>query len=185
MSFLLWEKVKRISNSYDARTFIAQQKEKAVRRVCALTRVSTQHERQTNALTNQNQWIIDEIGRHSDWIFNLDTDLYVDGGISGTSMKRRSGFNKMIDKAKAGEYDLIVTREVCRFMRNAKLTLMLVDELEQCGVDVCFVNDRIWTFNKDDYFKLTIMATYAEQESRKTSERVFSGQASATRFALR
>lgn len=56
---------------------------------------------------------------------------------------------------------------------------MLVDELEQCGVEVYFVNDGIWTFNKDDYFKLTIMATYAEQESRKTSERVFSGQAVA------
>lgn len=168
-----------ISNKYDARIFIQKTQNTGKRRVCALTRVSTQHEQQTHALDNQNQWIADEIGRHSDWLFDANTDLYTDNGISGTSTKKRVDFNNMIAKAKAGEYDLIVTREVCRFMRNAKLTLTLVDELEKCGVEVYFVNDGIWSFNKDDYFKLTIMATYAEQESRKVSERVFSGQAVA------
>ncbi len=62
-------------------------------------------------------------------------------------------------------------------MRNAKLVLDLVDELIEHGVEVYFVNDGIWTYNTDDYFKFTIMAQYAEQESRKISERVFSGQA--------
>lgn len=64
-------------------------------------------------------------------------------------------------------------------MRNARLTLDLVDDLKKIGVEVYFVNDGIWSFNPDDYFKLTIMAQYAEQESRKISERVFSGQAIA------
>ncbi len=168
-----------INNIYDARIFFQRNKIVGKRRVCALTRVSTQHEQQTDALVNQNQWIVDEIGRHSNWTFNIDTDLYVDEGVSGTSTRKRHEFNEMIRKAKAGQYDLIVTREVCRFMRNAKLTLNLVDELEKCSVEVYFVNDGIWSFNKDDYFKLTIMATYAEQESRKVSERVFSGQAIA------
>jgi len=99
--------------------------------------------------------------------------------MSGTSLANRPQFTEMIEKAKAGEYDLIVVREVCRFMRNAKLTLVLVDDLLECGVEVFFVNDGIWTRNTDDYFKLTIMAQYAEQESRKVSERVFSGQAIA------
>lgn len=168
-----------INDIYDARIFFKKTQAEGKKRVCALTRVSTQHEQQTNALLNQNQWIVDEINRHSDWLFDINKDLYVDEGISGTSTKNRVGFNEMIDRAKSGEYDLIVTREVCRFMRNAKLTLNLVDELEKCGVEVFFVNDGIWSFNKDDYFKLTIMATYAEQESRKVSERVFSGQATA------
>lgn len=171
--------MERINNKYDSRMFFQKTQNKSKRRVCALTRVSTQHEQQTNALINQNQWIVDEISRHQDWIFDISTDLYTDNGVSGTGTKKRIDFNTMIAKAKAGEYDLIVTREVCRFMRNAKLTLVLVDELEKCGVEVYFVNDGIWTFNKDDYFKLTIMATYAEQESRKVSERVFSGQATA------
>ena len=166
-------------NIYDSRQFLKRAQVTGKRRVCALTRVSTQHEQQTNALNNQNQWMVDEISRHPDWIFDIKTDLYIDEGISGTSTKKRIGFNEMIERAKAGEYDLIVTREVCRFMRNAMLTLVLVDELEKCGVEVYFVNDGIWSFNKDDYFKLTIMATYAEQESRKVSERVFSGQATA------
>lgn len=162
---------------YDSRQFMRVNQVVGNRRVCALTRVSTQHEQQTNALVNQNQWIIDEISRHEDWLFDLHTDLYTDAGISGTSLKKRVEFNEMIQRAKSGQYDLIVTREVCRFMRNARLTLTLVDELEKCGVEVYFVNDGIWSFNKDDYFKLTIMSTYAEQESRKTSERVLSGQA--------
>ena len=62
-------------------------------------------------------------------------------------------------------------------MRNAALTLSLVNELADCGVEVYFVNDAIWTFRREDYFKLTIMASYAQQESEKISERVFSGQA--------
>lgn len=171
--------MQKVSDIYDSRIFFQKNNVSGKRRVCALTRVSTQHEQQTNALENQNQWIVDEISRHSDWIFDINKDLYVDFGVSGTSIKKRVGFNEMIEKAKSGVYDLIVTREVCRFMRNAKVTLTLVDELEKCGVEVYFVNDGIWSFNKDDYFKLTIMATYAEQESRKVSERVFSGQASA------
>ncbi|WP_170866786.1 recombinase family protein [Anaerocolumna jejuensis] len=57
----------------------------------------------------------------------MKTDLYIDEGVSGTSTKKRIGFNEMIEKAKSGEYDLIVTREVCRFMRNAMLTLVLVN----------------------------------------------------------
>ena len=59
-----------------------------------------------------------------------------------------------IERAKAGEYDLIITREVSRFMRNLKLTLILIDELKEVGVEVYFVNDGIWTFNEEDYFKL-------------------------------
>jgi DNA invertase Pin-like site-specific DNA recombinase len=167
------------TNIYDARQFLKRTQVTGKRRVCALTRVSTQHEQQTNALDNQKQWIVEEISRHTDWVFDMSTDLYTDDGISGTSTKKRTGFNEMIEKAKSGKYDLIVTREVCRFMRNAKLTLVLVDELEKYGVEVYFVNDGIWSFNKDDYFKLSIMATYAEQESRMVSQRVFSGQATA------
>lgn len=169
-----------ITNIYDSRIFIQNRKKISGNlKVCAFTRVSTEHEQQVNALENQNQWITDLINQHPEWEFDTEKDLYVDEGISGTSMNKRKSFNEMISKAKAGVYDLIITREVCRFMRNAKITLMLVDELKQRGVEVYFVNDGIWTFNQDDYFKLTIMATYAEQESRKVSERVFSGQAVA------
>lgn len=165
-------------NEFDARQFIKKRKPAAIRRVCCLTRVSTLHEQQTNALENQNEWIADLVKKHKgEWTFDIEYDLYVDRGISGTGMKKRTEFNDMIAKCKAGKYDLIVTREVSRFMRNAALTLSLVNDLADCGVEVYFVNDGIWTFRREDYFKLTIMASYAQQESEKISERVFSGQA--------
>ena len=156
--------------------FLEEKRRKNIRRVAALTRVSTKHEQQMNALDNQNEWIRSEIAKHEEWRFDEEKDLYVDSGVSGTSAKNRAEFNQMIARAKAGQYDLIITREVSRFMRNLQLTLVLVNELKECGVEIYFVNDGIWTFNDNDYFKLTIMGTYAEQESKKVSERVLSGQ---------
>ncbi len=167
-------------NKHDARNVSVKRNVKeGKRRVAIDVRVSTQHEMQMNALDNQKQWVVKLAEEHEDWIFDPEKDLYVEEGISGTSLKKRPQFSEMIRKAEAGEYDLIVVREVSRFMRNAKLTLGLVDELLNYGVEVYFVNDGIWSRNESDYFKLTIMAQYAEQESRKISERVFSGQAVA------
>ena len=162
--------------SYSTRQFKAVSNRGEVRRVAALTRVSTQHEQQMNALENQNQWILSEVARHKEWYFNVEEDLYVDEGVSGTSSVNRIEFQTMIERAKNGKYDLIITREVSRFMRNLKLTLILVDELKACGVEVYFINDNIWTFNDGDYFKLTLMGSMAEQESKKTSERASAGQ---------
>lgn len=168
-------------NEHDARNItVNKMASKTHLRVAVCVRVSTEHEEQMNALDNQIKWAKDLIDDNKDkWIFDDNKDLYIERGISGTSLRNRKVFNDMITKAKNGEYDLIVVREVCRFMRNAKITLNLVDELLECGVEVFFVNDGIRTRNTDDYFKLTIMAQYAEQESRKVSERVFSGQAIA------
>lgn len=168
-------------SEFDSRRLAANAKISGKKRKVAIdVRVSTQHEMQMSALDNQKQWAIELALKHrEDWDFNPETDLYVEEGKSGTSLKRRPAFQDMLDKAKMGKYDLIVVREVSRFMRNAVYTLNLVNELKKYHVEVFFVNDGIWSFNEDDYFKLTIMAQYAEQESRKVSDRVFSGQAVA------
>lgn len=168
-------------DAHDARNILNDMHRiKGKRKVAIDIRVSTEHEKQIDALGNQKQWALELAKQHKgDWQFDEQRDLYVEEGISGTSLKKRPAFAEMIHKAKNGVYNLIVVREVSRFMRNAKLVLDLVDELKEHGVEVYFVNDGIWTYNTDDYFKLTIMAQYAEQESRKISERVFSGQATA------
>lgn len=84
---------------------------------------------------------------------------------------------RMIDDAKAGRFDLIVTREVSRFTRNTVDTLQETRKLKNIGVEVYFVEDNIWTFNDEDgELKLTIMATLAQNESKKTSQRVKAGQ---------
>ena len=82
----------------------------------------------------------------------------------------------MIEDAKKGKFDLIVTREVCRFARNTVDTLVTTRELRNIGIEVYFVEDNIWTMDGDGELRLTIMATLAQEESRKVSERVEAGQ---------
>lgn len=66
---------------------------------------------------------------------------------------------------------MIVTREVCRFARNTVDTLNFTRELKNIGVEVFFVDDNIWTMDGDGELRLSLMATLAQEESRKVSER--------------
>ena len=144
-----------------------------VRRVAIYGRVSTEHEAQLSALENQLQWYEDQIKYHPNWEVY---DRYIDEGITGTQAKKRPAFLKMIEDAKAGLFDLIVTREVCRFARNVVDTLVVTRELKGIGVEVFFIDDNIWTMDGDGELRLSLMATLAQEESRKTSERVKAGQ---------
>lgn len=136
-------------------------------------RVSTEHEAQLAALENQLQWYDDQTERHSNW--NV-LQKYIDEGITGTQAKKRPAFLRMLEDARAGKFDLIVTREVCRFARNTVDTLVTTRELKNLGIEVYFVEDNIWTMDGDGELRLTIMATLAQEESRKVSERVRAGQ---------
>lgn len=143
------------------------------RQVVFYGRVSSEHEAQLSALENQLQWYDDIAARHKNW--NV-LRKYVDEGITGTQAKKRPSFLQMIQDAKQKKFDLIVTREVCRFARNTVDTLVVTRELKNYGVEVYFVEDNIWTMDGDGELRLTIMATLAQEESRKTSERVRAGQ---------
>lgn len=144
------------------------------RKICFYGRVSTEHEAQLSALQNQMQWYDDQLEKHNNWEL---VDKYIDEGITGTQAKKRPAFLKMIEDAKNGKFDLIVTREVCRFARNTVDTLMYTRELSsKYGVEVFFAEDNIWTMDNDGELRLTIMATLAQEESRKVSERVRAGQ---------
>lgn len=83
---------------------------------------------------------------------------------------------QMLSDAKNGDFNLILTREVSRFARNTVDTLQYTRDLKRLGVEVFFINDNIRTFDGDGELRLTIMATLAQDESRKTSIRVKSGQ---------
>lgn len=143
------------------------------RRIVFYGRVSTEHEAQLAALENQMQWYDDQAKFHPNWTV---LDKYIDEGITGTQAKKRPAFMQMVRDAKQGEFDLIVTREVCRFARNTVDTLVVTRELKNYGVEVYFVEDNIWTMDGDGELRLTIMATLAQEESRKVSERVRAGQ---------
>ena len=143
------------------------------RRVAIYARVSTEHEAQLSALGNQLDWYKPILAANPDWEL---VRVYVDEGITGTSAQKRPQFMQMIRDAELGEFDLIITREVSRFARNTVDTLQYTRELKANGVEVFFINDNIKTFDGDGELRLTIMATLAQDESRKTSVRVKSGQ---------
>lgn len=136
-------------------------------------RVSTEHEAQLAALENQMQWYEDQAKYHPNWTV---LKSYLDRGITGTQAKKRPAFMEMLNDAKYHKFDLIVTREVCRFARNTVDTLVITRQLKEIGIEVYFVEDNIWTMDNDGELRLTIMATLAQEESRKTSERVRAGQ---------
>ncbi len=142
-------------------------------RVCAYARVSTDKDDQVNSYDSQVSYFTSYIKLHSEWEF---TEVYADDGASGTSTAKRTNFNRMISDARNGLIDLILTKEVSRFARNTVDTLSITRSLKKCGVYVFFVNDNINTADNDGELRLSIMATIAQDESRKTSERVKWGQ---------
>lgn len=142
-------------------------------RVAAYCRVSTDREDQANSLASQKTYFADYIEQHSDWVL---TDIYPDEGISGTTTRRREQFNRMIADARAGKLDLILTKEVSRFARNTVDTLEYTRRLKSLGIGVIFLNDNIDTRDNDGELRLTLMASMAQEESRKTSQRVKWGQ---------
>ncbi len=142
-------------------------------RVAAYCRVSTDSDEQHNSLESQRSYFRDYIGSKENWEL---AEVYYDEGVSGTSTRRRTGFNRMIDDAEAGKIDLIITKEVSRFARNTVDTLSYTRRLKEMGAGVIFINDNINTLEPDGELRLTIMASIAQEESRKTSERVKWGQ---------
>lgn len=143
------------------------------KRVAAYCRVSTDHEDQANSFESQQRYFRQYIERNPDWEFY---EIFADEGISGTNTKKRSEFKRMIACAKEGDFDLIITKEISRFARNTLDSIYYTRELRKVGVGVLFLNDGINTLEGDAELRLSIMASIAQEESRKTSERVKWGQ---------
>jgi DNA invertase Pin-like site-specific DNA recombinase len=144
-----------------------------MQRIAAYCRVSTDKEEQANSLESQKKYFKDYIDRNSYWELS---DIYVDEGITGTSTKKRNAFNRMIADAQSHKFDMIITKEISRFARNTLDSIYYTRKLKELGIGVLFVNDNINTLDADAELRLTIMSSIAQEESRKTSERVKWGQ---------
>lgn len=142
-------------------------------KVASYCRVSTDKEDQANSFESQQQYFQEYIARNPDWELYA---IYADEGTSGTSTRKRIQFNRMIQDAHEGKFQLILTKEVSRFSRNIVDTLSYTRELKRIGVAVEFMTDHINTMDGDGELRLSIMATMAQDESRKTSNRVVWGQ---------
>lgn len=132
-------------------------------------RVSTDKDDQLNSLENQQNYFEDMIKENKNWIF---TRGYIDEGISGTAVKNRDSFLKMIEDATLGKIDLILTKEISRFSRNTVDSIKYTEYLLKQGVIVYFLSDNLNTIQEDAEFRLTIMSSMAQDEVRKLSERV-------------
>lgn len=142
-------------------------------KVGAYCRVSTNKDDQVNSLESQKKYFNDYIKSNPDWEF---VDIYADESKSGTNTKKRFEFNRMIADAESSRLNIILTKEVCRFARNTVDTLIHTRKLKKLGIGVIFTLDNINTLDNEGELRLSLMATLAQEESRKTSERVKWGQ---------
>ena len=145
-------------------------------RVTYYARVSSDSDEQLNSLDNQIAYYENLIKQNKSWTF---VPGYVDEGLSGISTKKRKHFNEMIENAKEGMFDLILTKEISRFARNTLDSLQYTRELLNLGVGVYFQNDNINTLDEDAELRLTIMSSIAQDELRKLSSRVKFGHQQA------
>ncbi len=143
------------------------------RKVAGYARVSTDSEEQKTSYDAQVKYYTNYIKSRDDWEF---VNVYTDEGISGTNTKHRSGFNRMIEDALAGEIDLIVTKSVSRFARNTVDSLITVRKLKEKGIEVYFEKENIYTLDSKGELLITIMSSLAQEESRSISENVTWGQ---------
>jgi len=141
-------------------------------KVTFYARVSTDKDEQLHSLAAQISYFKEYIEKVSNWEF---INGYIDEGISGTSVNKREDFLKMINDARQSKFDLILTKEISRFSRNTLDSIKYTQELLQSGVGVYFLNDNINTIFPDSELRLTIMASVAQDEVRKLSERVHFG----------
>ena len=150
-------------------------------RVTFYARVSTDSEEQLNSLTNQVSYYEEMINKNSAWTYVTG---YVDEGLSGISTKKRENFHRMIDDAKAGLFDLILTKEISRFARNTLDSIQYTRDLLSAGVAVYFQNDNIKTLDEDSELRLSIMSSIAQDELRKLSSRVKFGHQQAIKNSV-
>ncbi len=141
-------------------------------RVCFYARVSTDKDEQLHSLKSQISFFNDYISKVPNWEF---IGSYIDEGISGTLVKKREEFLRMIEDAKRHKFDLILTKEISRFSRSTLDSIKYTQELLSNGVGVYFLNDNINTILPDSELRLTMMSSIAQDEVRRLSERVSFG----------
>ena len=139
------------------------------KRVAAYCRVSTDSEEQLNSYEAQKSYYTQKIEESSDWEM---AEIYADEGISGTSMKKRTEFKKMITACKRGRIDLIITKSLSRFARNTVDCLETVRLLKANGIGVYFEKENINTLTESSEFLITLFSGFAQAESESLSKNV-------------
>ncbi|MCQ2555649.1 MAG: recombinase family protein [Clostridia bacterium] len=136
-------------------------------RVAAYARVSTDTERLMNSLAAQISYYSELIQKNPKWEY---AGVYADGAKSGGRADLRKEFNKMLEECENGRIDIILCKSISRFARNTVDLLETVRHLKEIGVEVHFEKENINSMTSDGEFMLTILASFAQEEIRSTSE---------------
>ena len=135
------------------------------KRVAAYARVSSGKDAMLHSLSAQVSYYSDYI-QNNGWEY---AGVYADEAITGTKDKR-DGFQKLLAECRNGNVDMVITKSISRFARNTVTLLTTVRELKELGVDVYFEEQNIHTASADGELMLTILASYAQEESLSVSE---------------
>lgn len=126
-------------------------------------------ERLMHSLSAQVSYYSELIQKHPGWEY---VGVYADDGISGTNTKKRDEFNRLMDDCENGKIDIILVKSISRFARNTVDLLAAVRHLKSLGVEVRFEKENISSLSSDGELMLSILASFAQEESRSISENV-------------
>lgn len=135
-------------------------------RVCAYARVSSGKDAMLHSLSAQVSHYSEMIQSHIGWVY---CGVYSDEALTGTKSDRE-GFQQMLTDCRAGKIDMVITKSISRFARNTVTLLQTVRELKSMGIDVYFEVQYIHTISADGELMMTILASYAQEESLSASE---------------
>ena len=158
------------------RETVQSQAEKKQLRVAAYCRVSTDDEEQLTSYEAQVSYYTDKITSNPDWVM---ADVFADEGKTGTSVKSRKDFQRMIRQCRRGKIDLILTKSLSRFARNTLDTVKYTRELRQLGIPVIFEKENLNSISWESEFLLTLYGAFAQSESESISKNVSWGKRQA------
>lgn len=137
-----------------------------LKRVAAYARVSSGKDAMLHSLSAQVSYFSDYIQKRRDWTY---AGVYIDEAVTGTK-DRRAGFQKMMEDCRAGKIDMIIAKSISRFARNTLTLLETIRELRVLGIDVFFERENIHSISANGELMLTILASFAQEESLSVSE---------------
>ena len=137
------------------------------KRVAAYARVSMESDRMMHSLSTQVSYYNELIQSNPEWEF---AGVYADNFISGTSTDKRTEFQRMMADCEAGKIDIVLTKSISRFARNTVDLLETVRHLKELGIEVQFEKEHINSLSDDGELMLTLLASFAQEESRSISE---------------
>lgn len=139
------------------------------KKVAAYARVSAENERLAHSLSAQISYYSELIQSNPEWEY---AGVYADSFISGTGTAKRAELQRLIDDCEAGKIDIILTKSISRFARNTVDLLEIVRHLKSLGISVRFEKENIDSLTSDGELMLSILASFAQEESRSISKNI-------------